>query len=301
MSRNLVYVKPIVRERWHGLHNIGRSKFEGTADVIQVLYDSKTGKLATGLEPDDETRLGSSLGKDLTNSPSNEFWQTFKVKLEDKTMIFDTGIPLHELQLKVLKASKFCANSQKEMDKGLWPAAKYVIYDESLEVEKQAAAVQLKAQAIAIFSELSPQRKIDILKIFGRSVDNNSDNFVYAKLYEIVENETQEFIRVSSMKPAEIKVRSMVFDLEKTGILRRKGTAYLYNDQQVGFDYDSTVDHLLDPKQQELLIKLKTDLEVRLPGAVARKVEEVLEVEENSTEEVKEVKKKAAKKPSSKK
>ena len=261
MSRNLVYVKPIVRERWHGLHNIGRSKFEGTADVIQVLHDSKTGKLATGLDTDDEARLASSLGQDLTNIPNNEFWHTFKVKLEDKTMIFDMNVPMHELQLKVLKASKFCANSQKELDRGDWPYAKYVIYDETVEVEKQAAAVQVKAQAVAVFSDLSPQRKIDILKIFGRSVDNNSDNFVYAKLYEIVENDTKEFIRVASMKPAEIKVRSMVFDLEKTGILRRKGTAYLYNDQQVGFDYDNTVEHLLDPKQQELLIKLKTDLE----------------------------------------
>ena len=285
MSRNLVYVKPIVRERWHGLHNIGRSKFEGTADVIQVLYESKTGKLATGLDSDDESRLGSSLGQDLDNN--SDFWNTFKVKLEDKTMIFDMAIPLHELQLKVLKASKFSANSQKELDRGDWPYAKDVIYDESLEVEKQAAAVQVKAQAIAIFSELSPQRKIDILKIFGRSVENNSDNFVYAKLYEIVEGETQEFIRVASMKPAEIKVRSMVFDLEKTGILRRKGTAYLYNDQQVGFDYDNTVEHLLDPKQQELLIKLKTDLEVRMPGSIARKVTEVLEVEEEVVEEVK--------------
>lgn len=298
MNKNLVYVKPIVRERWHGLHNIGRSKFEGTADVIQVLHDSKTGKLATGLDTDDEARLASSLGQDLTNTPTNEFWHTFKVKLEDKTMIFDMNVPMHELQLKVLKASKFCANSQKELDRGDWPYAKYVIYDETVEVEKQAAAVQVKAQAVAIFSELSPQRKIDILKIFGRSVDNNSDNFVYAKLYEIVENETKEFIRVASMKPAEIKVRSMVFDLEKTGILRRKGTAYLYNDQQIGFDYDNTVEHLLDPKQQELLIKLKTDLEVRMPGSIARKVKEVLEVEEvvEDKKEVKSTKKTASKK-----
>ena len=298
MSRNLVYVKPIVRERWHGLHNIGRSKFEGTADVIQVLHDSKTGKLATGLDTDDEARLASSLGQDLTNIPSNEFWHTFKVKLEDKTMIFDMNVPMHELQLKVLKASKFCTNSQKELDRGDWPYAKYVIYDETVEVEKQAAAVQVKAQAVAVFSDLSPQRKIDILKIFGRSVDNNSDNFVYAKLYEIVENDTKEFIRVASMKPAEIKVRSMVFDLEKTGILRRKGTAYLYNDQQVGFDYDNTVEHLLDPKQQELLIKLKTDLEVRMPGSIARKVKEVLEIEEvvEDKKEVKSVKKTASKK-----
>ena len=48
--------------------------------------------------------------------------------------------------------------------------------------------------------------------------------------------------------------------------MRKKGASYLYNDQQIGFDYDDTVVYLLNPKNQELLVKLKTDLETRNPG-----------------------------------
>ena len=286
-----IFLKPIMTEKWHGLHKVGRTKFQDTQDVIQVLFDRKQGALATGLDNDTEARLSSSLGVSLANNSTNEFWHDFKIKLKDQTMIFDTSKPMEELQVFVLKASKFIANSQKELEQGLWPSAKYVIYDEQTEIEKQAAEVQTKAKAIDIFINLSPEKKLDILKLYGKAVENSSNDFVYTKLYEIVEDNPIDFITQATKSPEEIKVKALIFDLEKLGILRRKGTAYLYNDQQVGFDYDDTVSYLLSPGNQELLVKLKDTLEMRKPGYSPKK-----EVVEEITEEVKETKTTAKKK-----
>ena len=286
-----IFLKPIMTEKWHGLHKVGRTKFQDTQDVIQVLFDRKKGALATGLDNDTEARLSSSLGVNLANNSTNEFWHDFKIKLKDQTMIFDTSKPMEELQVFVLKASKFIANSQKELEQGLWPSAKYVIYDEQTEIEKQAAEVQTKAKAIDIFNNLSPEKKLDILKLYGKAVENSSNDFVYTKLYEIVEDNPIDFITQATKSPEEIKIKSLMFDLEKIGILRRKGTAYLYNDQQVGFDYDDTVSYLLSPGNQELLVKLKDTLEMRKPGYSPKK-----EVVEEITEEVKETKTTAKKK-----
>tara|TARA_R100000152_G_C6774209_1_gene201880 strand:- start:759 stop:1640 length:882 start_codon:yes stop_codon:yes gene_type:complete len=286
-----IFLKPIMTEKWHGLHKVGRTKFQDTQDVIQVLFDRKKGALATGLDDDTEARLSSSLGVNLANNSTNEFWHDFKIKLKDQTMIFDTSKPMEELQVFVLKASKFIANSQKELEQGLWPSAKYVIYDEQTEIEKQAAEVQTKAKAIDIFNNLSPEKKLDILKLYGKAVENSSNDFVYTKLYEIVEDNPIDFITQATKSPEEIKVKALIFDLEKLGILRRKGTAYLYNDQQVGFDYDDTVSYLLSPGNQELLVKLKDTLEMRKPGYSPKK-----EVIEEITEEVKETKTTAKKK-----
>ena len=236
-----IFLKPIITEKWHGLHKVGRTKFQDTQDVIQVLYDRKKGALATGLDNDAETRLSSSLGVSLANNSANEFWHEFKIKLMDQTMIFDTSKPMEELQVYVLKASKFIANSQKELDAGKWPNAKYVIYDEKTELEKQAAEVEIKAKAIDTFNKLSSEKKLDMLKLYGKAAENSSNDFVYTKLYEIVENNPADFMRQATRSPEEIKVKALIFDLEKIGILRRKGTAYLYNDQQVGFDYEDTV------------------------------------------------------------
>ena len=69
---NLVYVKPIIKERWHGLHKQNRAKFQGTADVIQAIYDTSIGRLATGLSTKDEERLSGILGVDLSPNSSNE-------------------------------------------------------------------------------------------------------------------------------------------------------------------------------------------------------------------------------------
>ena len=78
----LVYVKPIIKEKWHGLDKLGRAKFQGTYDTLMALYDPNLGRLATGLEPEDEKRIGQSLGVDLTSSSQNGYWEDFKIKLE---------------------------------------------------------------------------------------------------------------------------------------------------------------------------------------------------------------------------
>ena len=291
-----IFLKPIMTEKWHGLHKVGRTKFQDTQDVIQVLYDRKQGALATGLDSDTETRLSSSLGVSLANNSANEFWHDFKIKLKDQTMIFNTDNPIEELQVYVMKASKFIANSQKELDAGQWPNAKYVIYDEKTELEKQAAEVEIKAKAIDIFNNLSPEKKLDMLKLYGKALENSSNDFVYTKLYELVENDPADFMRQATKSPEEIKVKALIFDLEKIGILRRKGTAYLYNDQQVGFDYEDTVSYLLNPGNQELLVKLKDSLEMRQPNYSPKP-----EVIEEVVEEVKETKSKTTAKKKTKK
>jgi|TARA_Y100000034_G_scaffold110937_1_gene143523 hypothetical protein len=273
-KQTLVYVKPIVRKKWHGLNELGRSKFQDTSDVLMVLYDNKIGKMATGLDTDDEIRLGSALGADL--SSSSEYWDSFRIKLKDQTMIFNISIPLQELQVKLLQASKFVGNSQREIDKGKWPQAKYVIYNEAQELEKEANVVEFKAKAIELFNKLSSEKKEDLLKIYGKFVENSSRDFIYTKLFEIVDNDPIEFMKTATLTPEEIKIRALIFDLERTGILRRKNAAYLYNDQQLGFDFDNTVEVLLDPMKQELLVKLKSDLESRTPSYnnVVKEVEE---------------------------
>ena len=274
-KRTLVYVKPIIRKKWHGLNDLNRSKFQDTSDVLMALYDSRVGKLATGLDSDDESRLGSALGADLAST--SEYWSEFRVKLKDQTMIYDLSIPLQEVQIKLLKASRFVANSQKEFDQGKWPAAKYIIFDEIQELEKKANEVELKTRAIEVFNNLSSEKKVDLLKIYGRYTSDSSRDFVYTKLYEIVEENPGDFLQVASTTPEHIKIKALVFDLERTGVFRRKGTAYLYNDQQVGFDYDNTVENLLDPLKQELLVKLKSDLEARTPSYNTVTLEEVKE------------------------
>ena len=114
-----------------------------------------------------------------------------------------------------------------------------------------------------LFTKLTHQKRCDLLKVFGKAASGITEEFSYTNLYKIMQDNPNKFIKTASEKPETIKVKALVFDLEHKGIFRRKGTAYLYNDQQVGFDFEDTVLNLLNPKQQEMLVKLKGDLEAR--------------------------------------
>jgi hypothetical protein len=121
----------------------------------------------------------------------------------------------------------------------------------------------VKEEAMAIFGKLTHQKRCDLLKVFGKSAEGSTEKFSYTAIYKISQEDPVKFIKVASEKPERIKVKALIFDLEHKGIFRRKGTAYLYNDQQVGFDFEDTVYNLLSPKSQEMLVKLKDDLEAR--------------------------------------
>ena len=105
-----------------------------------------------------------------------------------------------ELQVKVLKASKFVANSEKELDEGKWPRAKYVIYDEAIELEKQANEVHEYAKAVDTFNGLSEEKKLDMLKLYGKNTENASRDFVYTRLFELVEEDPKEFFEIVFFK-----------------------------------------------------------------------------------------------------
>ena len=117
----LVEVRPIEKERWHGLK--GKDVITRPV-VIEALLSSTTGKLATGLTPEDRERLEKETGYDLSPDykagKPHPFWSSPAafVKLEHKTNIFDISNPLDEIRVKIMKASDLVANSQKEYDEG---------------------------------------------------------------------------------------------------------------------------------------------------------------------------------------
>ena len=68
----IAILRPIKKENWSGLIRY-RNCYEDLGP-----YYTRSGMIYTGLTPDDEKRLGSVLGNDLTrNSP---FWKNFFIR-----------------------------------------------------------------------------------------------------------------------------------------------------------------------------------------------------------------------------
>lgn len=254
---SIVEVRLIERERWHGL----KGKDTITRPVtIEALLSNLTGKLATGLSPEDQKRLeeitGLGLSPDYIPGKPHPFYSSKagEVKLEPGTNVFDTSKPFDEIKVKLLKASDFVANSQKEYDEGKFPLAQFVIYDEREELELKASKTALKRQFVLETDKLTPERKAEIVQIaLGINVRNQSDNYLNLRLEEAVDKVGLEtLLNIIKRDKARTTVHALVLEALLKNVLRKEGSAYYYMDDQLGFDLESTIDYLQDKKNQAL-------------------------------------------------
>jgi len=257
-----IEVRPIERKRWHekrGAENFARPK------KIQALVDAEKNEYATGLSDEDIRYLSQKMGVIYDLSPSfnqdkpHPFWDssTAVIKLNNATMFFDTDNPLDFIRVKVMKASKYVANSQKEYDEGHFPDATHVIFDEVEEVDLKASKVAIKKRAIVECSKISIEKKVQIiLVISGKDLKGRSDNFVEVELDKIIEKTPKEVLRLIEMNAEKLALHSLVLQALNKRIFKKQGHKILYQDSVLGQDVFDVIEYLQDVENQDLKLRV---------------------------------------------
>ena len=120
---------------------------------------------------------------------------------------------LDYLKIKLAKASKFVANSIKELEEGLYPEATHVIYDEAEEINRKAGKIQLKNKAIKKSLSMSLDEKISIIQILrNKNLKGQSQDFVDVVIDEIIETEAENFLKYEKMDKAEVYIRAVILE-----------------------------------------------------------------------------------------
>lgn len=256
----LVEVRPIERKKWHG--KVGAESFT-RPQTSQALVNTETMSYATGLTSEEIKELNKVVNYNLSNHFDSEnphvFWDSpmSKLKLENKTMFFDISQPLNYIKVKVMKASKYVANSQADYDEGLYPEATHVIFDESEQAEVLATKVQNEEDAIIAASEMTKDRKIAvILSLGGKNLKGQSDNFVKVELSKLIKKDTVEFLRYSNMDKETVASYALVLEAIQKSVLRKDGHKILYHDSVIGMDEMDVAAYLLDDENQELQLRI---------------------------------------------
>lgn len=260
----LVEVKPIPEKKWHG--KTGAESFKQPF-VLECLYDTALGAYATGLTPEEEKKYGALLGADLSNKfNANEPHPYFstapaKIRLANQTTIFNDEKPSDYVKIKMLKASRFVANSQKELDEGKWPDALFVIHDEYEEVEIKATKVQRKNQCIAIAAKMSLEEQTQIIQIMSKKpLKGRSQNFITVELDKVIEEQPSEFIRLSKMDKAEVYIRATILEALHKNILTKESGAIYYMGERLANDYEEAVQWFLDPQNSKMKVTIMEKL-----------------------------------------
>lgn len=256
----VVEIRPLPLKKWHGKKD--KESF-AQPKTIQALYSNKLGGYQTGLSKEEEAKYGALLGFSLDNlfNPEKEhlFWsqKLAQVKLENATTFLDPTKPLEYVKIKLVKVSKFVANSMKEWEEGKWPDATHVIFDESEETDIKATEIQKRNRAIQLAGKMTPAEKATMVLIINkRFVKNKSVNFIDVEIDEAIENRVEDFIRYAEMDLQDIQVRGSILEGLHRQILTQEGSAIYYMGERIGFDVEDAMAWFQSPDNQKLKVAI---------------------------------------------
>lgn len=263
-----VEVRPIEKKKWH---NKTGSDIFSQPKIIEALIDGDTRLYRTGLTEEEEIEYSKKLGVNLSNRPGNnpdkiDYWQEKAawISLPYRTTIFDTSKPEDYVKVKVLKDSKFVANSQKEEEQGLFPEATHIIYDEEEQIDNRATKVEEKQKAFANLSKMSLEDKQNVLHILsGKSTKGKSSNFVNVKLEEEIEASASKFNSTFDLGRESVSIRAKVLELLANNILTKDAGGIFYLGELVAINYEDAVAWFANPNNQTLKVKILETLETK--------------------------------------
>ena len=264
---NLIEIRPINSPKWHGKE--GKESFSAKKK-IQALVNGSTRKYTTGLSAEDikylkEKGCTYDLSDSFTAGVPHPFWddKASEVVLENHTVVLNTENELDFIKSKIVKASKYVANSQAAIDDGDFPDATHFIFSEEEEEEALASRAAKRYAAGYILRKLSRERKLQVAIIIkGKNLRNKSDNSLLLEMEKIVNENTDDFLAVAKRDGAEITNEALVLEAILSNELNKKGHKIMYGDSVLGTSVSEVVAYLGEPEQQELKSTLIAKLRV---------------------------------------
>ena len=267
----IIQVKPIEVKKWHG--KSGTESFT-RAKIIQALVDPNSLTYSTGLTLEEEKEYGAKLKADLSKNFNLEiphpFWdsKTAEIKLENRTQFLDTKNPLDFIKWKILKESKYVANSLREYEEGLFPEATHVIFDESEEVDTKAALVILRNQAIIETAKLSKDKKIQLIMILSADKDylkmknlkGKSDNFVEVELGKLIDKKPSDVLFYLKMDKEYLANYALALEALQRNILSKEGHKIKYHDSVIAQDLEGLIEYLSKVENNEFKLRIMVSL-----------------------------------------
>lgn len=264
-----VEIRPLEFKKWHG--KTGEENFTQTKK-FGALVDANAFKYVTGLT---EKEIGilkeNGFKHDLTNDfdPENphEFWDSIipRIELKNSTSFLEVDInkhPIDYIKYKIIKSSRYVANSMREYEEGLYPEATHVIINEAEEADFAASKIEMKNMAVELSNKLSPERKVQIVLLMsGKSLKNQSANYVTVQLAKLIESDPEGFIKYAEYENKELLAnRALVIDCLDKQVLIKRGHKIYYHDSHLGDDDVTVAEYLSKPENQELLLRLTEQL-----------------------------------------
>lgn len=235
-----VRVKHIKANEWSG-----QTRYPNCQDAIGP-YFTRTGRLYTGLSPEDEERLGKALGYDLRSGST--FWDTFRIRIGTEAAVLNPDADLmDELKYLFLKGHKRVAESITNRK----ATANYYLSVADQEAEVSNTYGRLKRKAYKEFDKMSPEEVKKCLRIYGVKSDGVSDAVAEDRLTNLIEQNPDRFFERwvnNKNRMSEYLLKEAV----SKNIVRKNKNTYSYGTSTLGITLEDAIIYLDDPKNADI-------------------------------------------------
>lgn len=251
----------------------GSILFSGTAVWWSPALEKNMPVIRTGLTKQQQVELEEALNfKPGSLSPYNrEFWganfKTLNIQVPKEGAILDLdNSDLHKLQYLYCKADPRVAMSIEEAEKQGEIDVEMVITSVDAEAKQESKKLKTKMEAMAKLSNMSVGEQIDFLKVYAEGKNkvsaNSKPEFILSAIGKIAENKPQEFLE--TLNNPYFKTAVFLQDCINAGYVKKIGTVYqTTGGDTIGQSYLSTLDNLNSPEYNEVLLSLKSKLQVK--------------------------------------
>jgi hypothetical protein len=218
----------------------------------------------------ESSEAGLALGKDDLNihNKNENFWDTFKVKLDKNILPLDLSVPMDYLKYKVLlQNDTFVAPSaDQKFKKGSY---KFCITEEGHENDERVKAASSKKEAYKFMGRIdsSVSKMKDFLNVYytikpgGKQIPlNATQDFCIAEMEKLVEADLGGFLDIVRDNQYDEKV--LVHNALRAKALIREGLMFKTPEGTViGDNMGAVINFLKDDKNTEEVIKIKSRTE----------------------------------------
>jgi len=245
-----VIVRPLNRNAWSGILQYKN------CHTSLASYFTRTGRLYTGLTPEDEKRLGEKLRIDL--NPTSPFWITFHIKMSGRDLILETDDPYDEMRYLFLKNHKRVANGMGDKK----ATANFVIINEEEEAVESNKLSQIKRKAIKEFDKMTTSEMRKCLRLYGHNAEDLSNESVEFKLDNLVEEDPQRFLTtwvLNTNKDTEFLIQEAI----SKNVIRKTKNVYKYGTDIIGHGLEDAILYIDAPENQDLKLAISNETKAK--------------------------------------
>lgn len=264
-----VKVTPIIRgNSWLHKGHDGEFMYTGCKYSYCLPYDLKRGKLYNLLNKEEQTFFENELflkpGDLSIYKKEDNFWHKFRVDVDKNGISLDLSDVIDNLRFRLLSICPSIATSwSNRFNSGEF---KFALVDNDVEIEDRVKIKDKRKKAYKFLGSIENNwdKMYDFLKVFGRKpASNASKDFLQTEIDKIIEDNSSLDSLISIIEDKNYEIKVFIEKALQSKALNKTGkTQYsLPGGDVVGSTLENTIEYLLDPKNQDIYLTVKAQIE----------------------------------------